>query len=277
MSAAENPFCQIFDVKFPHKLFLCLLKEISFDHVVCIDWLISEETCFVEVLHLYLDIILSDFKSFVEVFSDIDCFSRGVLQHYSSHLFGEECNSQFGHSEESCNENSEEKMSKSIAVDAKACFSLVDYSNSDSDSDGSNHGFYHACRRETASDNLHCDSTVENVESVEDYNDFDCELKNYSNDTEDNGSSKQRLSGDFNEVMNICTNRTEVDGDADLHSLGEENNRMSCITLENLMDFLIRLRLKLERVEEHRLSCKSFDVLLSKLCLIEEQYDSLTS
>ncbi|XP_065059668.1 uncharacterized protein LOC135687121 [Rhopilema esculentum] len=49
----------------PHELFYCLLEALSFDHMVCIDWLICNETCFCEALVLYLETILSSFKYFV--------------------------------------------------------------------------------------------------------------------------------------------------------------------------------------------------------------------
>ena len=53
-----------------HEMFYCVLEALYFDHMVCIDWLICNETCFREALVLYLEIILSSFESFVISLSD---------------------------------------------------------------------------------------------------------------------------------------------------------------------------------------------------------------
>ena len=63
---------------FPHFIFYCLLYELSFDHMVCIDWFISEETCFTEAFLVYLEIVTSDFESFVASFEKIVVRDVGV-------------------------------------------------------------------------------------------------------------------------------------------------------------------------------------------------------
>jgi len=58
----------------PHRMFICFLKHIGFDHLVLIDFLISNETNFVEYLLQYLRFVIQGQKH-------ADCDDAGFKQH----------------------------------------------------------------------------------------------------------------------------------------------------------------------------------------------------
>ncbi|CAI5792717.1 Uncharacterized protein PODLI_1B012995 [Podarcis lilfordi] len=63
----------------PHCIFLFLLKSISFDATVLLDFLISSETCFLEYFVRYLKLLVQDWDHFVKISKYFKTTSNGEL------------------------------------------------------------------------------------------------------------------------------------------------------------------------------------------------------
>ena len=404
---------RILDKELPHKLFHCLLKEILFDYNVCIDWLISDETCFLSVLHLYLDIVSSDFSSFLHSMDLIDKMrgdspngSQGSLMDYSPdferksqviselmlqpndghgfsyamddnassyqssesdiriskedviqprsfqqnkntnnvadfHLksnppaqerslrYAQLCNAARNEHAQLKSQSIEDKEDKDYLMKSSSesrptvkeasltfvkrynsqcnvhnsglntdnclrneetliranflpaisneLYSLVDYSSSDSDEDST-------AVASTVYDSIDYDNDTTNemfVCSTEKVGNINVKTWSYQKmehpfsyqDFYHEKDSKDTIVrvGDVNSTpsMNEESNQFEK------FSTADDMNRKCNKTVEILMDFLIRLRLKLERIEKHKLSSKSFKGVISLLNIIENIFDSL--
>ncbi|XP_077864457.1 uncharacterized protein LOC144349975 [Saccoglossus kowalevskii] len=61
----------------PHQIFIAFLQMISFDHSVLLDWLISEETEFLEYFLKYLKFLVHDWKGFLRAEIAVEDTERG--------------------------------------------------------------------------------------------------------------------------------------------------------------------------------------------------------
>ena len=344
-------------------LFCNLLQEISFDHLVCIDWLISDETCFGSSLRCYLDIVIADFSSFVrsldqtgrshdsnrgrtndiarehtnwnsssdevapphsacnrisEVRSDDFCATScfDILDQNSSKKgvkFGncfqgvkrdesiDFCRSG-GNMHLGCDKwllNSAEdhprddpvricESSDNVGTDvttfvikeaSKAFISLVDYSSSDSDDYPDN----------DANATESCFVSNAEDEAREEHGNFakvsavDCEVEPCTSEGSVGWLSRSDTTSDESSCKDDATRQETLMNRAgsekwNVHHWNLDENFGDDIadnTTEIFMDFLIRLRLKLERIEGNSLSTKDFKGLISQLNIIENSYDSL--
>ena len=308
---------------FPHSLFHCLLSEISFDHLVCIDWLISDETCFASVLYQYLDIIISDFNSFLQSLNCIDMlknigFSRSVTyleesdmevavegeKAVNKSLSGDEflLSYPLNHQQDDIAIQRDVKPTKTdVAVGILpmmpvALPSLVDYSSSDNDDDlGCDKCSTNST--DTSDDGKHLEEKYDiNIEKTVF---LDCRAEHssfkimkdplcksctaFEGKLEPSSCEEMKhLLLDHASPEHICScgqKETAIissTGAAEGH-LSDQGNLGNCETVENVMDFLVRLRLKLERIEDNLLSAKDFKGLISQLNSIEGRYDSLAT
>lgn len=322
---AENTKIRALNERFPHSLFHCLLKEISYDHIVCIDWLISDETCFSSALGCYLEIVISDFNSFLRsldetgrnpnsnLFGPHDsyiagCFdssyrvsgSRGVSAFHSckfhQRVSSDDIIDLSSESRPVANELSWSNIlqlgspvidqeSRLIVCDRvhkarTGITSLVSYSSSESDDesdiDNSRTNTIEACfstwneheagekysRSTEKAITVECESESCSVEEKNHYVtrlDTSCPEDSYC----ENDSSKKTIT-------------KKSIGSRDVYIMDQMKGDSEKTGQIILMDFLIRLRLKLERIEENSLSNKDLKGLILQLNIIERRYDSLS-
>ena len=312
--------------RFPHSLFNCLLKEISFDHVVCIDWLISDETCFSSALGHYLDIVISDFDSFLHsidqtgrspnsnLFRPDDsyiagCFdaeyhasgSRGVNAFHFSKIH------QKAGSDDVIDFSSEDRpvvidplssdmlqlgppvigqnsvliVPDSVHTAKTGIATLVNYSSSDSDDESDidhrrTNTTTDTCFRtwdEDDTDEPYCGSTEKAI--IVECESGSCsveEKKHYVARLNTAGSEE----GYFRDDSGRKTIMKSSIGNRNLYIMDQIKGDTEKAGQTMLMDFLIRLRLKLERIQENSLSNKDFKGLILQLNIIESRYDSLS-
>ena len=320
---AENDKGKILDKDFPHSLFHSLLSEISFDHLVCIDWLISDETCFASVLYQYLDIIISDFYSFLQSLNYIDMLKNNGFPRSVTYLGEYDMEVGF-EGKQAVNESSSndelllnyplnqqqdaiatpkdvqpkktDVASGILPVIPEAFPSLVDYSSSDNDDVDLE--FYKCSTNSTHTSDageyiggkcgvniekalfLDCGTEHSSCKGIKDHSHKSCAVFEGKLEPSSCGEMGHLLLDPASPDRVCSSGRKEetaiVDSNgAAMGHLSDQGNLCNCETIENFMDFLVRLRLKLERIEDNSLSAKDFKGLISQLNNIEGRYDSL--
>eukprot|EP00794_Sanderia_malayensis_P009726 gene9726-10717_t len=224
---------QLSEIICPHSLFYYLLYEISFDHMVCIDWLISDETCFDHVITLYLDLVTSDFELFIDVMNEIDDDTKQQR--------AEDLDFSSSSNDEICEPRS----------DAGSCDSMNAPITS----------FLVAPRlgkdvaQEQPAEELCTSSSEQALTSGVLFSSQSEILRDPSLDTE----------------MKCI----EFSEDAYHRSSSDSNTSIQpSFAAEQVMDVLIRMRLKLERFHEKSLSTKPLDSVIDGLIKVEDLFDS---
>ena len=292
--------------------------------MICIDWLISDETCFISNLQLYLGIILSDFNTFTQTISRIcheEGTGKGSIKHRSpqndfvykpvvdSLLRAESLAkaSHLGVSSPTVDMMDEDHLQSSgypqprisngcTKNDVEAC----NVDDRELESTKGDTGIALKSEQDMQLDV----QTLSNKEASRCSSDLAertnevLSLVDYSSSESDDGDHNSfedvsetgrfiASSSDLGLVSTSCGERSLInhdkyssigasDGSEDvMQPYAKEHTRFGNKGMEDFMDFFIRLRLKLDKIEELGLSSASFKEVLSLLRAVEEKYDSL--
>ena len=243
----------------PHHLFKHLVDSISCDHLVFLDWLSSNETCFLLYLLRYLHFVLDDFHGFVLQYRTF------ATRHQVSTPSAMNC-APICQAEKDRSEGNVAANHASYRVEVK--LGLVDYSDSDDESEEDGDGVKES------------DSAVallsETPLAAMEYG-AHSDLKSGRAAAPAFAGKRRRDDIDGDRLEYFATDGKDFgigeEMEAGVSMCGNGSYKCPSLSLDDVMSLLIRLQLLVERLQAQQLFPYSPGPLLKLLVTLEDLYE----